>query len=163
MEGRTLTELFAGRPVNVTEMVEHLQRVAADLNLPFGDRTMTYNSRSAQELGKWAEEQGRGEQFHRAVFRAYFADGRNIAEPDVLADITRSVGLSARSAREVIEKRSFQQAVDHDWDLSHRSGITAVPTFRLDKELLVGAQPATVLERFLVDRGVPPRSGRQPT
>lgn len=144
-------------------MVAHLQRVAAELDLPFGDRTMTYNSRSAQELGKWAEEQGRGERFHRAVFRAYFADGRNIAEPDVLAEIVRSVGLSARSAAEIIENRSFRQAVDDDWNLSRRAGITAVPTFRMDKELLVGAQPAAVLEKFLVSHGVSPRSGRQPS
>ncbi len=135
-------------------MVKHLQQVASDLGLPFGERTMTFNSRHAQELGKWAEEQGRGEQFHRAVFRAYFDDGQNIGSSDVLAEVSRSVGLSGSKAREIIESRTFSRAVDDDWDRSFRSGITAVPTFRMGEQELVGAQPVAVLERFLLDRGV---------
>ena len=115
---------------------------------------MTFNSRLAQELGKWAEEQGRGEQFHHAVFRAYFADGKNIGSSDVLAEVSRSIGLSDSKAREVIKTRAYRQAVDEDWDRSFQSGITAVPTFRMDEQELVGAQPVPVLERFLLERGV---------
>ena len=115
---------------------------------------MTFNSRHAQELGKWAEEQGRGEQFHRAVFRAYFADGQNIGNSDVLVKVSRSVGLSGSKARKIIKNRTFSRAVDDDWDRSFRSGITAVPTFRMGEQELVGAQPVAVLERFLLDRGV---------
>ena len=118
---------------------------------------MTFNSRRSQELGKWAEEQGRGERFHQAVFRAYFADGKNIGDSEVLAAIARSVGLSGRKAREVIESRDFQQAVDDDWNHSRRLGITAVPTFRLNTELLVGAQPTAALEKFLHNHGIPKR------
>ena len=150
-----MEQLFAGRPINVTEMVAHLQKVAADLGLPFGERTMTFNSRLAQELGKWAENQGRGEQFHRAAFRSYFADGKNIADSDVLVAVARSVGLSGRQAHHVIETRAYEQAVSDDWQLSYRSGVTAVPTFRLEEQLLVGAQPTAVLEKFLVDNHVP--------
>ena len=141
-------------------MVAHLKQVATGLGLPFGERTMTYNSRLAQELGKWAEEQGRGERFHQAVFRSYFADGKNIGDSQVLVAVARSVGLSERQAQHVIETRAFEKAVDHDWQLSYRSGITAVPTFRLNGQPLVGAQPTTVLEQFLVDNGVPRRMPR---
>ena len=123
---------------------------------------MTYNSRSAQELGKWAEEQGRGDQFHHAVFRAYFADGENIGDSEVLASVVRSVGLSDRKARKILESRAYKQAVDDDWNRSYRSGITAVPTFRLDEELLVGAQPTAGLEKLLVDHGVSQRAARNP-
>ncbi len=123
---------------------------------------MTYNSRSAQELGKWAEEQGRGDQFHHAVFRAYFADGENIGDSEVLASVVRSVGLSDRKARKILESRAYKQAVDDDWNRSYRSGITAVPTFRLDEELLVGAQPTAGLENLLVDHGVSQRAARNP-
>jgi len=136
-------------------MVAHLRQVANDLDLPFGERTMTFNSRRAQELGKWAEDQGSGERFHHAVFRAYFADGKNIGDTEVLAEVARSVGLSDRKAREVIESRACSQAVDDDWDRSRRSGISAVPTFRLDGQVLVGAQPIAVLEKFLLDNAVP--------
>ncbi len=141
-------------------MLAHLQRVAASFGLPFGQRTMTFNSRFAQELGKWAEEQGRGAQFHRAAFRAYFADGENIGDSEVLAAVARSVGLSDRKARAVIKSRAYKQAVDDDWERSHRSGITAVPTFQLGEDRLVGAQPFAVLEKFLADHGTPRRAAR---
>ena len=138
-------------------MVAHLQHVAAELDLPFGERTMTFNSRLAQEMGKWAEEQGRGAHFHQAVFRAYFADGLNIGDSDVLAAVARSAGLPEQIARTVIENRDYEQAVDEDWNRSRRLGITAVPTFLLDKQRLVGAKPFAVLEEFLRGRGVPLR------
>ena len=77
-EGRTLEDLFAGRPFNIDGMLAHMKNVAEGLGLPFGNREKTYNSRMAQELGKWAESLGRGDEFHHAIFRAYFAEGRNI-------------------------------------------------------------------------------------
>ena len=57
-EGMTLEELFAGRPINVKQVLDNLTRTAAELGLAFGKREKTYNSRMAQELGKLAEQQG---------------------------------------------------------------------------------------------------------
>ena len=45
-----------------------------------GERTRTYNTRKAQELGLWAMDSGRGDPFHQAAFRAYFVHGRNLAK-----------------------------------------------------------------------------------
>ena len=61
--------------------------------LPYGRRTHTYNSRLAQELAKWAETKPGGEAVHDGLFRAYFVDGRNLGDPEVLVDVARSVGL----------------------------------------------------------------------
>jgi predicted DsbA family dithiol-disulfide isomerase len=76
--GLTLKELFAGRPVDIKQVLAHLNRTAKDLGLPFGKRERIFNSRLAQELGKLAEEQGCGQRYHMAAFKAYFADGLNI-------------------------------------------------------------------------------------
>ncbi len=135
-------------------MLERLKRVADDLGLPWGTRKMTFNSRLAQEMGKWAEEKGRGDDFHNAVFRAYFVDGKNIAGKEVLIELAKKVGLPVKEAKEVLESRTFQEAVDEDWKLSMRKGITAVPTFVIDHQVMVGAQPYEVLESFLVQNGV---------
>jgi hypothetical protein len=93
---------------------------------------MTFNSRLAQELGKWAEDQGRGDAFHNAVFLAYFQRGENIARKPVLLQICSSVGLDPLAAEEVLDQRSYREAVDEDWRRSQQMGITAVPTFVLD-------------------------------
>jgi len=139
-----------------------LKTVAEELGLPLGERTRTYNSRLAQELAKWAESQGKGDEFHDAVFRAYFVDGRNIAEIDVLADLAHEAGLSEDEARIVVRERSFREAVDADWMSSHQMGITAVPTFVMGREAVVGAQPYGVLEHFLVQNKGKRRRGVGP-
>jgi predicted DsbA family dithiol-disulfide isomerase len=45
-----------------------------------------------------------------------------------------------------------------DWMRSHRLGITAVPSFRLNQEMLVGAQPYEQLAAFATAHGVPRRA-----
>ena len=136
------------------QMMARLQKVAEAMGLPLAERTKTYNSRLAQELGKWAETQGKGDEFHDAVFRAYFGDGKNIAKPGVLAGLVNAVGLPEKEARTVLKKGSFREAVDSDWELAYQLGISSVPTFVLDNEAVVGAQPYEVLEQFLLEKGV---------
>jgi predicted DsbA family dithiol-disulfide isomerase len=136
----------------------NMKRVADMEGLPLGDRKMTYNSRLAQELGKWAESMGKGDEFHNRVFRAYFAEGKNIGTISELVSLAGQVGLTEKEANEVLETRSFRDAVDRDWEHSRRMGVTAVPTFTMDSQAVVGAQPYEVLEQFMKDRDVRARS-----
>ncbi len=156
-EGMTLEELFAGRPVNVKQVLDNLTRVAAELGLPIAKREKTYNSRMAQELGKLAEKQGLGEPFHRAAFKAYFADGLNIGLDSTLTDLGKSVGLSETDIRDALEKRTFKHAVDEDWNRSHQKGVTAVPTFIMNGMSLVGAQPYEKLVQLMEAAGTKKR------
>ena len=137
-EGRELAELFAGREAMIRDMQARLLQVAAAEGLLLTTRSRTYNSRLAQELGKWAEEQGRGEQFHNAVYRAYFVDGVNIAQRDELVRIAVSAGLAADEAQTVLAERSYAAAVDADWQRSRDLRITAVPAHLFEGKRLIG-------------------------
>jgi predicted DsbA family dithiol-disulfide isomerase len=152
--GLLMKEVYAARIIDIPQAMARLKKVAEELGLPLGERKKTYNSRRAQELGKWAESRGKGDEFHDAVFRAYFADGKNIARTTVLAAIVKGMGLSEKEVREVLKKRTFQDAVDSDWELAYQLGISSVPTFVVDDEAVVGAQPYEVLEKFLLEKGV---------
>ncbi len=134
-----------------------LTQVAREEGLPFGHRDKTYNSRLAQELGKWAEAKGRGQAYHDAVFRAYFAEGRNIGMPAELLALAGSLSLPVEEAHQVLEQRSFKDLVDADWQRSYRMGVQAVPTFLLGGQFLVGAMPYASLEKFLIDGSVSKR------
>ena len=153
-----MQDLFSGQPVDIPAMLARLQQVARELDLPFGDRRMTYNSRLAQELGKWAEDQGRGDAFHMAVFLAYFQRGENIARQPVLLRLCGEIGLDPAAAKETIDHRTYGEAVDRDWQRCRRMGITAVPTFVIDGRRLVGAQSYAALESMLVAAGVERRT-----
>jgi len=130
-------------------MMARLKQVAKEEGLALGDRKKTYNSRLAQELGKWAERRGKGDEYHQAVFQAYFADGLNIGESATLLDLVKRIGLPPLEAKEILDGRQFKQAVDMDWARSQALGVTAVPTFFIGDRSLVGAQPYRVLEQFV--------------
>lgn len=156
-EGRTLEEMFAGRGLDIPAMLARLKHTAAGLGLPFTERSMTFNSRRAQELGKWAEAMGAGETFHRLVFEAYFAHGRNIAQWDILKDIVAAAGLEPDTAEQVLRQESHRDAVDQDWQRCRSMGITAVPTFYMGGRLLVGAQPYEAIRNLALSAGVVPK------
>ncbi len=144
-DGISIEELFAGRDIDIEAMYSRMKTLMDEEGLPYGRRTHTYNSRLAQELGKWSDTQAGGEAIHNALYKAYFVDGRNIGEPGVLVDIAAAVGLSADAAREVLASRSFKMAVDADWAKSRQYGVTGVPTFVAGGYGVVGAQPYETL------------------
>ncbi len=148
-EGRSLSDLFKGRNVDRKAMHAQMKARMDTEGLPYGERTMTYNSRLAQELGKWADTQPGGDAIHDALFRAYFVEARDISQTAVLLDIAGQVGLSVDAAREVLEKRTFRDAVGADWELSREYGITGVPTFVAGRYGVVGAQPYEALEQLV--------------
>ena len=157
-EGRSMAELYAGRNVDPEAMYARMKGLMDAEGLPYGRRTHTYNSRLAQELGKWADTQPGGEAIHDALYRAYFVDARNIGDPNVLVNIAQSAGLSAEEARTVLTERRFKDAVDADWAKSREWGVTGVPTFVAARYGVVGAQPYEVLERLLDKAGARRRS-----
>ncbi len=148
-QGQTLEELFGGQPVNLPAMLGRLKQAADDIGLPITERTRVFNSRRATELGKWAEAQGRGHAFHDAIFRAYFAEGRNISDLAVLRDVCSGLDLDPDEAERALRDGAYRRPVDQDWDYSRRLGVTAVPTFRAAGRAVVGAQPYEVLERLV--------------
>jgi predicted DsbA family dithiol-disulfide isomerase len=119
--------------------------------LPYNsDRNMSYNSRLAQELAKWAQTKGAGDEIHDPIFRAYFVDVKNIGKPEVLAEIAEQVGLPADEALEVLASRTFKETVDDDWRRCAKVGVTAVPTFLAERYALVGAYPYPDLEKLVL-------------
>ena len=113
------------------------------------ERTMSYNSRLAQELAKWAETQGKGEEIGDALFRAYFVDVKNIGKTEVLAGIAADNGLAADEATDALLSRKYKDAVDEDWRRCAALKVNAVPTFLAGRYLMVGAQPYEELERLV--------------
>ena len=114
---------------------------------------MTYNSRRAQELSKWAESLNKGDRFHDAMFKAYFVDGLNIAKIPILTEIVESIGLPGKEAQQVLAQETYKKAVDRDWAYSRACNVTAVPTFMVNDQRAVGAQPYETLRQLVSTTG----------
>jgi predicted DsbA family dithiol-disulfide isomerase len=151
-EGLSLEELFRGRGIDLEAAKRRMKGLMEAEGLPYGDRQRTFNSRLAQELGKFGDERG-VPQIHDALYKAYFVDGLNLAKTDVLLNAAASAGIPAEEARAVLADRRMRAAVDADWARSRSLGVTGVPTFAIDGERLVGAQAYEVLEKFVLSAG----------
>ncbi len=140
-EGMELTELFRGRNYDIGAMQRRLTAVAAEVGLPLAARNRISNSRRAQELGKWAEAMGKGDEFRRSTYHAYFAEGRNIALQHELETIAEAAGLPKDDVYDVLAQNLFAEAVDNDWYRSQEMAVTAVPFHLFGERTLVGFHP----------------------
>ncbi|MGB0120575.1 MAG: DsbA family oxidoreductase [Solirubrobacterales bacterium] len=117
----------------------------ADLDVDF-ERIQPVNTFDAHRMLHLATEKGREGQLAPLLFDAYFNAGLNLADPDVLVDLAVKAGIEPTSARTVAEGDRFADEVNEDRALADGFGISAVPTFVIDRELGVqGAQPPDVL------------------
>jgi len=117
-------------------------RLADEAGLPHGERTHWYDSTPAHEATEWAGEQGLGDAFRWAVYKAYFVDNVNIGSADVLADIAAQLGGDAESLRTALREGTYRDQVHAQYEEARGIGVTAVPTFVADNRYaLVGAHP----------------------
>ena len=156
-EGREMAGFYAQRGLDPEAMYQQMKTRMDAEGLPYGRRTHTYNSRLAQELGKWADTQPGGAALHDALYKAYFVEARNIGDPDILVEIAEQVGLDSAEARKVLDQRRFKDAVDADWQKSASYGVTGVPTFVAARYGVVGAQPYEALAQLVERAGAAKR------
>jgi predicted DsbA family dithiol-disulfide isomerase len=115
-------------------------------------RSRIYNTFNAHRLLHWAEIEGGGKQaaLKEALFKAYFTDGRDPSDANVLVEVAASVGLDADRARAILASDEYAADVRAREQLYLRNGIHAVPAVILnDKYLVQGGQPVEAFERAL--------------
>jgi len=115
-------------------------------------RARIYNTFNAHRLLHWAEIEGSGKQtaLKEALFKAYFTDGRDPSDPEVLVSLAAGVGLDADRARSILASDEYAAEVRNREQLYLRNGIHAVPVVILnDKYLVQGGQPVEAFERAL--------------
>ena len=156
-EGRTLIELFGSNQEDIDQKNERMKELMILENLPYKNRTHTYNSRLAQEIGAWAQSIDNETSIHDNFFEAYFVQGLNVGLESVILDVVSKSGLNPEEARKVIKNRLFMKNIDEDWNKSRSYGVTGVPTYVYQKQSMVGAQPHENLVEFLNHLGIPKR------
>lgn len=120
---------------------------------PFG-----INSRPALVADKYAESQGKGEDFHEAVMDAYWQQARSIDDIDVLKEIAEQVGLNTENFEAVLKDPMYEAEVSTDIELAREYRLDGVPALVFaNRYLVVGAQPyetlKEVVEKILEEEG----------
>ncbi|MEL7114649.1 MAG: DsbA family oxidoreductase [Pseudomonadota bacterium] len=115
---------------------------AAGLEIDFGAIQRTPNTLDAHRLIHWAGLEGRQTPVVMALFRAYFKEGRDIGDIDVLADVADGAGLDAAMIRKLLQGTSDREDIRARDAWARERGVTGVPTFVVGQQHAVpGAQP----------------------
>lgn len=109
------------------------------------------NTVDAHRLIHWAGIEGRQEAVVTALFAAYWQEGRDIGDADVLADLADGAGLDAAVIRRLLRGEADADEIRRREAHARARGATAVPTFVIaDRHVVPGAQ-ATDLWLRLID------------
>jgi predicted DsbA family dithiol-disulfide isomerase len=133
-------------------MDAHVAEVGRADGLSFNyDRvTRTPNTLAAHRL-VWMVQEGGGDatELVDAIFKAYFTEGRDIGDTDVLTDIAVSVGESERQVRRLFASNEGVAEVRILETVAVTTGVSSVPSVKVGLDVVSGAQPVQVFRNAL--------------
>lgn len=155
-QGQSVAEYSARKyGMTVEQLVGNLENIrarGAALGFTFNMNPSSgiYNTFDAHRLLHWAQLEGRQHALQRALFVAYFTEGRNPSDREVLIDVSTHVGLDSVRSREILESGLYADEVREREQFYRRQGIHVVPTFIVNgKHTIQGSQTVEVFEQML--------------
>jgi predicted DsbA family dithiol-disulfide isomerase len=122
-------------------------------------RTWLPNTHLALEAAEFAGEYGDQWTFHRAMFKAYFEDLKDIGDLETIVQVGVEAGLPEQALRDALTERRYEQRVDEGIAWSRGIGVTAIPTFVFDDKYgMVGAQELPAFRQMLQQLGHQPHT-----
>jgi predicted DsbA family dithiol-disulfide isomerase len=101
---------------------------------------------------QFAKDHGKGNEYNHRVLKAFFVEGQDIGQIDVLTKLAGEVGLNEKEFGEALRTRKYRDA--HQEALRHayeEAGVTGVPMFVIGRQVLTGLQDRETLEAVIVE------------
>ncbi len=125
-----------------------IEAAGAEEGIKFNFRNIerTPNTVHSHRLVRHAATQGVQTPMINAIFEAYFLDGRDIGEINILAEISGEVGFDRVQISEFLQSDEDVETILAEDELARRIGVNGVPCFIIDRKYAVsGAQSPEVL------------------
>jgi predicted DsbA family dithiol-disulfide isomerase len=107
----------------------------------FSDDSRMVNTFKAHQLIHWAGPEGKEHPLKMALFEAYFRDGKDLNNNEILADIAGGIGLDRDEALKVLNENRFAEDIRQEEEFWRQNGIQGVPAVIFDRRhLITGAQ-----------------------
>jgi predicted DsbA family dithiol-disulfide isomerase len=150
--GEHIARKYGSSAAQMAQSQEALRTRGADLGFEFrfGERSRIYNTFDAHRLLHFAEGTGKQLALKEALFAAYFTEGRDPSDHEVLADVATKVGLEPARVRQILSSDEYAGEVRAREQAYLSQGIHAVPAVILNNRYLIqGGQPVETFERAL--------------
>lgn len=130
---------------------DRLTKAAAEAGLLYDfDRAVVANSFDAHRLVQLAKARDLGDAMEERLFKGYFSEGANIADPSTLLLLAKEAGLAEAEAKSLLESDAYAAEVKADVREAQQLGVTGVPFFVFDRKFAVsGAQDTSVFLKAL--------------
>jgi predicted DsbA family dithiol-disulfide isomerase len=154
MDRREYLETKFGGKDNAVKVYSEIEQHARDegLEINFAAIKRTPNTINAHRVIHWAGIEKKQNAVVDALFAAYFKDGRDIGDIDVLADIADSTGMDAAVVRKLLESDADVEEIRKRDTHSREMGVSSVPTFIVANQHAVpGAQPVELWRSVMAD------------
>lgn len=147
-----LMEKYGASPEQTAQTREAIRARGLEGGFTFNmdKRSRIYNTFDAHRLLHWAEEHGKQRDLKHALFTAYFTEGKDPGNHDVLAAAAEGVGLDGAEARAVLASSRYADDVRAAERFYQQQGINSVPAIIInERHLISGGQPADVFVQAL--------------
>lgn len=152
IDRRTYLDRKFGGPARVQRVHASVEAAGRSEGIAFDFEriTRTPNSLNSHRLIRQAIASGRESEAVESVFRAYFCDGLDIGDIDVLTALGAGLGLDRAALRAHLESETEVATVLGDNARAHRLGVNGVPCLIIDNQYaLAGAQEPDILLRLI--------------
>ena len=135
------------------QLSEPLRTYAEEAKLVMRRPPIVSYTMPALQATEYAQEQGKFMEFHWAANRAFWEDGKDLGDLEVLGEIAESVSLDSKDMIKHLEDKHYTATVMGQYQEALQHGIQAIPTFLVGNLLFSGAQPydifKTAMDRVL--------------
>lgn len=152
MDRRTYLETKFGGKENAVRVYGQIADAAeaAGLKINFEGIEKTPNTLDAHRLIHWAGLEGRQTAVVSKLFKAYFVEGQDIGDADVLVEIGAAAEMNPDMVKRLLESESDLEDIKARDAHARERGVTGVPCFIVaNQHALPGAQPPDLWERVL--------------
>lgn len=134
----------------VAEVLGDLARRADALGIDLNPPAREPNTTDAHRLMHWAGIEAAQSRVMSALLAAHWREGRDIADPEVLAGIAEGAGMDGAMVRRLLATDADRERVAVAEGYARQRGVSSVPTFIIaDQYVVAGAQPATLWQNVI--------------
>lgn len=135
-------------------MYDGIRQHGRQVGITIGAVPRKYNTHMSLLLSEYAKEQQRILDYNQAVFKAFWTDGHDISDQEVLREILAEMGLDFSAALPGLQSGEYERRFGEQKALASQLGIRAVPAFIIDNRYLIsGAQPPEAFRQVLEELG----------
>ena len=129
------------------QLMQNLEAVAKEEGIAMAEHTFTTNSKDALLLSEAAKEQGREKFYdlHEKLFAAFFVDGRNIGDRNILRELASDSGIDNAAIESAWQGEKYQQRILSSYHAARQHEIQAVPSFIFGERKLTGVVTEDVM------------------